>query len=124
VLSVIFKIVLIPKEENSMKAECLFLLKSIIEEKQIALQKYASTPNANQFFIDKENNLIQKLCTIYNSIDEMKYYPIWMHAEDIMKKQMQKTHDNLDGHFIIFKRVENARIDRMAQIELDYFIRS
>ena len=107
-----------------MKSEGLLLLKTIIEKKQIALQKYVDTPNANQFFIDKENNLIQELCAIYNSFDEMNYYPIWVHVEEIMKIDMKHTHDNLDGHIIIFKRVENAQIHRMSRIELDYFIRS
>lgn len=100
------------------------LLEKIIEVRKDALLKYASQQNANQFYIDKENALIQELCKIYNAVDELDFYPVWLNAEEIMKIDMKSTHDNLDGHIIIFKRVENARIDRMSRIELDYFIRS
>lgn len=100
------------------------LLEKIIEVRKDALVKYASQQNANQFYIDKENALIQELCTIYNAVNELDFYSVWLKAEETMKIQMKNTHDNLDGHFIVFKRVENARIDRMSRIELDYFIRS
>lgn len=100
------------------------LLEKIIEVRKEALVKYASQQNANQFYIDKENALIQELCTIYNAVDELDFYPVWIKAEAIMQNDMDATSNNLDGHIVIFKRVENARIDRMSRIELDYFIRS
>ena len=106
-----------------MKLPVHSLLEKVIESRKEALVKYASQQNANQFYIDKENALIQELCTIYNAVDELDFYSVWLKAEETMKNQMKHTHDNLDGHIIIFKRVENAQTYRMSRIELDYFIR-
>ena len=54
---------------------------------------------------------------IYNCI-----YRHQLTAEEIMKVQMRKTYDNLDGHIITFKRVENAQAHRMSRINLLYYI--
>lgn len=50
------------------------------------LENYALKPQAKQTYIVKQNKLIEKLTIVYNSIDVLQFYDVWISIEDIIKE--------------------------------------
>jgi len=64
----------------------LFLLEEIIEGISVSVERYAKKPNANQAYVNKQYERLEKLYTIYNCLEEIKYLSIWQDLEGIMKE--------------------------------------
>ncbi|MDZ7896632.1 MAG: hypothetical protein U5N85_01185 [Arcicella sp.] len=71
-------------------------LEGIICERREQLTSYAKTPNAKDFYIQKENILLQSLTEIYNSISPLDYEDLWRDFEGKMK-EMKKMNANFSG---------------------------
>ena len=74
-------------------------LESIIEGLVKDLERYALRENANQLYINKQNQLIKKLVAIYNSINSIKNLDAWEKIEAEMQR-LEQMDRQLTGHFI------------------------
>ena len=59
-----------------------------IEQQAKELELYAKKENAKQLYIEKRNNEISLLCSIYNAIEDLKYYEVWAEIEEEVKRLM------------------------------------
>ncbi len=60
------------------------LLEAIITQRRKELLSYTQSPNAKDFYIQKENSLLHSLTEIFNEIKPLKYQGIWQRCEEIM----------------------------------------
>lgn len=56
-------------------------LEAVIIGRREQLANYAQTPNAKDFYIEKENSLIESLINIYNGIKPLYYQDLWEACE-------------------------------------------
>lgn len=71
------------------------VINQLIEE----LQLYASRPNPNGAYMDKQNRHIHRLTNIYNGITALHYYDAWTAIETQMH-HLQHNDPNIGGHTI------------------------
>lgn len=58
-------------------------LQQIILERTEALHQYALRPKANDFYINKENDLLEQLTQIYDSLgNSLTHYALWEEVEE------------------------------------------
>ncbi|MES2592705.1 MAG: hypothetical protein V4608_12540 [Bacteroidota bacterium] len=74
-------------------------LEAIIQDLITELENYAKRTDANLFYIDKRNALIQKLIDVYNSIDMLNLYDIWLNIEAKIK-EIENKDKEISGHTI------------------------
>jgi len=80
----------------------LIQLDSIIERLRDELQKYVSRPDASDFYIKKQNELIAELVDIYNSIEPLEYAEMWTVVEKEICN-LEKQDPELSAHCITIK---------------------
>lgn len=64
--------------------EVATILEALIIQRKKELLSYAQSPNAKDFYIQKENSLLQSLTEIFNGIKPMKYQSLWQRCEEIL----------------------------------------
>lgn len=74
-------------------------LEGIIQGLIRDLEKYAQRENANQLYIDKQNNLIKNLVGIHNTINSIRFLEVWQNIEAEMQR-LEKLDNQLNGHSI------------------------
>lgn len=79
----------------------LALLDKSIEVINDDLIKYAKLPEANEFFIKKQNALLKDLRASYNYFEQLRYFDSWLEIEKTMK-ELQRRDSELCGHQINF----------------------
>jgi hypothetical protein len=77
----------------------LILLDESIESIRSDVEKYAQLPDASEFFIKKQNQLLKNLINSYNYFEQIKHFDFWLHIERIMK-QLEAKDPQLSGHII------------------------
>jgi len=77
-------------------------LDAIIERLQDELVKYTNRSDANDFFINKQNQLIKELIDIYNSYEVLKFIEIWVDVERIINN-LEIQDPELSAHQITIK---------------------
>lgn len=68
-------------------------LHQIIQERTSELEKYAQNPNANDWHIQKENQLLSCLTGIFNELDCLRYQSIWQEVEQYWQVTQSKDQD-------------------------------
>ena len=72
-------------------------LQQLIFERTAELEKYVQKPNANDYFIQKENALLAQLIQIYNeSGSSLIHYNLWRDVEEAWR-YYQKTYSDFSG---------------------------
>jgi hypothetical protein len=71
-------------------------LEQLINERRQHLMSYAQKTDANEYYIQKENKLIQSLTEIYNGIMLLEYQELWKEVEDRLKF-LNKIDKNFSG---------------------------
>jgi hypothetical protein len=70
-------------------------LQQIILERTESLRQYALKPKANDFYIDKENDLLEQLTQIYEGLgSSLTHYALWEEVEEAWN-----TYQNSDIDF-------------------------
>jgi hypothetical protein len=82
--------------------EIVPLLEEIIEELARRLETYSSSPKANQYFIDQQNEILIGLYRVYDEISCIKYLSIWKDIELIMI-ELEQRDSEIPGHTILFR---------------------
>ena len=78
------------------------LLAEIIEGLQIRLEKYISFPGAKQSYINRQNELLFNLRSVYESLVAFKYLMIWQDVERIMAV-LEEQDSQIAGHAILIR---------------------
>ncbi|MEL7001616.1 MAG: hypothetical protein AAFN93_02645 [Bacteroidota bacterium] len=84
------------------------LLAEIIDSLQIRLEKYISFPGAKQSYINRQNELLFNLRTVYESISQFKYLIIWQDIERIMTALEEDP--QIAGHAILIRTRLNGKM--------------
>jgi hypothetical protein len=74
-------------------------LKQIIDDLVTELQQYAQKENANPFYIDRQNKLVQRLVAVYNETEELEHFYFWRAVATEMKR-INNTNPQISGHTI------------------------
>jgi hypothetical protein len=68
-------------------------LKQLINERTSELEKYALTPNAKDWYIQKENKLLASLTDIFNELDCLRHQNIWQRVESYWQYHKANSQD-------------------------------
>jgi hypothetical protein len=79
----------------------LLLLDKSIDTIHSDLMKYAQLPDASEFFIQKQNNLLKNLRAAYNYFEQVRYFDSWIEIEKTMK-ELERRDSELYAHQITF----------------------
>jgi len=80
---------------HNISASLEFIIQGLVKD----LERYALRENANQLYINKQNQLIKKLVGVYNSINSIKNLEAWERIECEMQR-LEQMDRQLTGHFI------------------------
>lgn len=67
------------------------------------LEDYRSKPNANSYIIKKRENEINELIDLYESLNALSLYSVWLLIESFIDS-MEQRDKNLSGFHIIIRR--------------------
>lgn len=82
-------------------------LQQIILERTSELEKYALKPNANQFHLNKENDLLEQLSQIYDGLgNSLVHFALWQEVEEAWNTY-QKSDVDFSG-FILEVKVKSG----------------
>lgn len=75
-------------------------LEKVILELSNGLRRYVMKNNANELYIQKQNELIFDLTTLYNKLSYLKYIEVWEELEKRMEK-LEGIDPQLNAHTIV-----------------------
>jgi hypothetical protein len=68
-------------------------LQQIIHERTSELEKYVQTPNAKDWYIQKENGLLASLTSIFNELNLLRYQSLWQEIEEYWQVKQAQDRD-------------------------------
>ncbi|MES2795435.1 MAG: hypothetical protein V4683_05685 [Bacteroidota bacterium] len=98
----------------------LINLEAIILERRLKLESYILKPNANEWHIKNENNLLECLTNILNALQKFTHFDLWSAIERDWQKQVGNDpslgilhieinfNEHGNRYFITLKNFENV----------------
>ncbi len=89
-------------------------LEKVIEDLRRDLERYSQKPDANDKFIQMQNQVISNLVIAFNDLDTLQYAEVWESIEDTIDR-IERIDPELNAHNILIQtRPGTLKCSRIA----------